>query len=129
MPTSQTTTPVNVDSLFLAVQQLPPPELDEFAHRFAAWQQDLARSEAELIQATKLSLPPAQLRRLRQLAAKSENETLTDKELAEYRRLARRAEALDVQRATALAELVQRRGQPARQVMAEIGWQSEADDL
>lgn len=129
MPTSQVTTPVNVDSLFLAVQRLPPPELHEFAFRFAAWQQDLARSEAELIQTTKLALPPARQRRLRQLAAKSESETLTGKELAEYRRLAQRAEAISAQRAAALAELAQRRGQPARQVMADIGWQSEADDL
>lgn len=129
MPTSQTTTPLTADSLFWAVQQLPPPELHEFAHRFAAWQQDLARSEAELIQATKQALPPAQLRRLRQLAAHSETVTLSEKELAEYQHLTRRAEALDVQRTEALAELVQRRGQPARQVMAEIGWTSEADDL
>lgn len=129
MPSSQATTLMTADSLLRAVQQLPPPELHTFAHRFAAWQQALARSEAALIQTTKRALPPAQLRRLRQLAAHSETATLSEKELAEYQRLTRRAEALDVPRAEALAELVQRRGQPARQVMAEIGWPSEADDL
>jgi hypothetical protein len=44
-----------------------------------------------------------------------------------YRALAQQAERLNVTRLEALAELVQRRGQPAHVVMDEIGWECGAD--
>ena len=59
--------------------------------------------------------------------AKSEQGTLTPKELAQYRMLAQRAERLNVERAEALAELVRRRGKPLRVVIEEIGSEGRAD--
>lgn len=80
--------------------------------------------EATLIRATKKRLPAADERRLKWLIAKSERGTLTPKELEEYRSLVQQAEQLNVKRVEALAELVRRRGKPARVIMQEIGWKS-----
>ena len=80
-----------------------------------------------LIQAAQVRLSAVDERRLERLIAKSERGTLTPKELDEYRTLAQRAEQLDATRVEALAELVQRRGKPARVIMQEIGWERGAD--
>jgi hypothetical protein len=66
-------------------------------------------------------LPPAEVRRLRRLIRKSEQGTLTAKELTEYRALAQRAEQLSVQRAEALAELSRRGGWPAHTRRENVG--------
>ena len=83
--------------------------------------------DAALIQAAKMRLPAADERRLERLIAKSERGTLTPKELDEYRALAQRTEQLNATRAEALAELVRRRGKPARIIMQEIGLERGAD--
>ena len=80
--------------------------------------------EAPLIGAAKKRLPAADERRLKRLIAKSECGTLIPKELREYRSLVQQAERLNVKRVEALAELVRRRGKPARVIMQEIGWKS-----
>jgi hypothetical protein len=41
------------------------------------------------------------------------------------RELARQAERINVHRVQALAELVRRRGKPAREIMQEVGWEDE----
>jgi hypothetical protein len=113
-----------VDNLLDAVRQLAPNELDDFAFRFADWQQDAA-DDGLLIQAASRRLSTTDDARLRTLIAKSEQGCLTDREQAEYRDLAQRAERLNVHRVRALAELARRRGKPLQVVMKEIGWEGD----
>ena len=130
MPTVLVPAHLTVEHLMAAVKQLSPTGLREFTQQFTAWQEKngtQADEDVVLIQATKARLPVADERRLKRLIAKSERETLTPKELDEYRVLAQRAEQLNVTRVEALAELVRRQGKPMHMVMAEIGWESGAD--
>ena len=130
MPTVQVPAQLTVEHLMAAVKQFSPDELREFKRQFAEWQGQNGEQTAEdarLIQATKMRLPVAEARRLKRLIAKSERGTLTPKELDAYRTLAQQAEKLNVARMEALAELVQRRGQPAHVVMDDIGWECSAD--
>ena len=126
MPTEQVPTRSTIERLMAAVKGLPPAELREFKRQFAKWQQNGKEvdEEAALIQATKKRLPAADERRLKRLIAKSERGTLTPRELEEYRSLVQQAEQLNVKRVEALAELVRRRGKPARVIMQEVGWKS-----
>ena len=130
MPTVSGSSQAAGERLMAAVKQLSPAELREFTRQFAEWWEQNGKrvsEEATLIQATKAHLPAAEERRLKRLIAKSERGTLTAKEVDEYRALVQRAERLDVTRVEALAELVRRRGKPARVIMKEIGWQSGVD--
>jgi hypothetical protein len=130
MPTVQVPAQLTVEHLMAAVKQFSPNELHEFKRQFAEWQGqngEQTTEEAKLIQATKMRLPVAEARRLKRLIAKSEHGTLTPKELDVYRALAQQAERLNVMRLEALAELVQRRGQPAHVVMDDISWECGAD--
>ena len=135
MPTVLVPAQLTVKHLMAAVQQLSPAELYEFTLQFAAWQKRHSQNinsqqtdeEKTLIQIAKAHLPATDMRRLKQLMAKSERGTLTPKELDEYRALAQRAEQLNVTRVEALAELVRRQGQPMNIVMEAIGWKSGED--
>ncbi|MDQ3812780.1 MAG: hypothetical protein M3347_02380 [Armatimonadota bacterium] len=131
MPTVQAPTQLSVNDLLAAVKQLSPAERGEFARQFAEWQSQNGSQkdeEAALIEATKMRLPASEERRFRRLISKSERGTLTAKDLEEYHVLAQKAEKLNVVRVEALAELVRRRGKPARVVMKEIGWYSPNDN-
>ncbi|MGH7966295.1 MAG: hypothetical protein ACRERD_31470 [Candidatus Binatia bacterium] len=126
MPTVHVPAQLTVEHLITAVKQLSPAELCEFSAQLAKWQEqngEQADEEAALIQATRARLPAADARRLKRLIAKSERGTLTPKQIGEYRSLAQQAEQLTMTRVEALAELVRRRGKPARGVMREIGWE------
>jgi hypothetical protein len=114
----------SVDNLLDAVSRLAPDELDDFAFRFADWQQDAA-DDRMLIHAARRRLSTTDDARLRTLIQKSEQGRLNDREQAEYRELAQRAERLNVHRVQALAELARRRGQPMQAVMQEIGWEGD----
>ena len=132
MPNTQAPEPMTVKNLMAAVKQLSPAELREFERQLAEWQGQNGgqeKSEAELIEETRLRLPAADQKRLKRLIAKSERGALTTEEWDNYRALAQRAEEIDVKRAEALAELVRRRGKPARTVMKEIGWASGSDGV
>jgi len=118
------------EGLLAAVKRLPPDQVRKLAQQFVEWHERNGKpdqEEAALIEATRARLPAADDRRLRRLGRKTERETLTPKELADYQALAQRAEEIDVVRAQALAELVRRRGKPVRVVMEEIGWKSGSD--
>ncbi len=122
--------PLSVEQLLEAVKHLSPAELREFRQQFTAWQDQNgkpAEDDAALLRTAQARLPAAEQRRLRRLIAKSEQGTLTSQEQDHYQALAQRAERLTVARTEALAELVRRRGQPAHEVMAEIGWKDDAD--
>lgn len=115
----------SVDNLLDAVSRLAPEELDDFAFRFAGWQQDAA-DDCMLIRAAHRRLNPADDARLRALIAKSEQGSLTDAEQAEYQELAQRAERLNVHRLQALVELARRRRKPIEAVIEEIGRPGDA---
>lgn len=137
MPTVQAPVQLTVEHLLSAAKQLSPEELGEFTRQLAEWQRNgihakpseislrrlRADDEAGLIQATQARLPQADEQRLKQLSAKSERGTLTEKELEEYRALAQQAEQLDVKRTEALAELVKLSDKPVHAVMEKIGWE------
>ena len=114
----------SVDHLLDAVSRLAPEELDDFAFRFADWQQDAAEDQV-LIHAAQRRLSATEDARLRAFVAKSEQGCLTDRERDEYRGLAQRAERLNVHRVRALVELARRRGKPLQDVMKEIGWEGD----
>lgn len=130
---------MTLEQLLAAIEQLAPEDQLELARRLKQRRgkslngmaqkanSQAAADEAQLIKQTKADLPQSDRRRLKKLAAKSERETLTAAELAEYRGLAQRASQIDVLRAEALAELIKRRGQPVQAVMKEIGWRSGND--
>lgn len=127
---------MTLEQLLAAIEQLAPEEQRELERRLKQGRSNLVNGatqkarnqaggdEAQLITQTKAELSQTDRRRLKKLTAKSERETLTAAELAEYRRLTQRASQLDALRAEALAELVRRRGQSVQAVMKEIGWRS-----
>ncbi|MGH9799241.1 MAG: hypothetical protein ACRD82_02665, partial [Blastocatellia bacterium] len=105
---------------------LPPDELHEFKKKFSAWQKRNGHAktrESVLIETTRESLPPSEMRRFKRLLAKSEQQTLTEAERQEYLVLAEKIEKMDVRRVEALAKLANLRGQALRETMREIGWQ------
>ncbi len=139
MPTIQVIAELSVKQLLAAVKQLPADELHEFERQFEIWRsrnngskrKTAGKTDIEerlLIEQTRLSLPKSDQQRFKRLCARSERGTLTTAELAEYRALAKRAEAIDVKRAEALAKLAKRRGQSAGVVMKEIGWRAGSDE-
>jgi hypothetical protein len=128
MPTIQIE--LTVENLIAAIEQLPPDELHKLERRFDELRKQNGKTfktDAELIRATKENLRSEEQRRLKQLIAKSERQTLKPDELAEYRRLAQKSEQVMVRRMSALVELVERWGKPAKVVMKEIGWESGTD--
>ncbi len=122
--------PWSMAQLLEGIKQLAPAERRELQRQFLAWQAEnggLVQNDDELRQAARARLPVAAERRLRRLIRKSEQGTLTPKELAEYRTLAQRAEQLNAERAEALAELTRRRGQPAHRVRKQTAAEGAAD--
>jgi hypothetical protein len=116
--------------LFGAIQHQSPAELGRFRRRIAEAQQGNGKQEGDeavLLQAARARLPKDEERRLKRLIAKSERDTLSARELADYQVLAQRAQRLDVERVEALAELVRRRGKPLAVVLKEIGWEGGRD--
>ncbi len=123
MATSSRRMPLNVDQLLAAVDHLSPAQQLEFQRRLAARRDENGVREvddAALVRAAQARLPAAAERRLKRLITKSECGKLTDRELDEYRVLARDAQRLDATRVEALAELARRRGVSVRAVQAAI---------
>jgi hypothetical protein len=121
---------LTVDQLLEAVDHLSPAQRLEFQRRLAARQDENGvdeRDDAALLRAARARLPAAAERRLKRLIARSEQGTLTRRELAEYQGLARDAQRLDAARAEALAELARRRGRSLRAVQAEVRRQGGRD--
>jgi hypothetical protein len=115
---------LSVEQLLEAVKHLSRAERREFQRQLTAWQDQndrRASGENGLVRAARARLPVADEPRLKRLIAKSEQGTLTPKELAEYRSLALQVQQLDATRLEAVAELARRRGKPARVIVEEIG--------
>lgn len=130
MATRSVSVPWTLEQLLEAIKHLAPAERHELQRQFLAWQNENGtpeKNEEELLQAAAAHLSTTAERRLRRLISKSEQGTLTPKELNEYRSLAQQAEQVDVTRAAALAELIRRRSQHAPIVRAETGAEGDAD--
>lgn len=115
-----------IDDLIDRVRQLSPKDRSEFAARLVEYQangDDV--SSRLLVRQTKMRLKAVERRRLQALVTKSERGQLSDTELQDYRRLAQRAERINVARVVALAELARRGGQSLDQTKQEIGWQED----
>lgn len=76
-------------------------------------------TEADLLSRIQNSFPESQ--RLRELTLKSEAETLTDEERAEYIELAEQREVADAERMQAVVRLAQLRGVSPDQLLIELG--------
>ncbi len=133
MATIENSTQLKVEHLLNGVRQLSPVELDEFARKFAEWQQqqevvvgedvDPDASDAEVIAFIRKNsqLPEKAYRRYWQLRLKREDETLSNDEQQAYEKLLGKLEIMNVKRLEALAILVQRWGKPVREIMGELG--------
>ena len=76
-------------------------------------------TEADLLRCIQNSFPEGQ--RLRELTRKSEAETLSDEERAEYIALAQQREIADAERLQAVVKLAQLRGVSPDQLLDELG--------
>ena len=85
---------------------------------------DKAISEDDLLRRIKNGFPQSQ--RLRELTSKSEAETLSDEERAEYITLAQQREVTDTERMRAVVELAQLRGVSPDQLLTEPGLGADA---
>ncbi len=115
------------------VQQLSPAELDEFTQKFTEWQHqretsidekvDKDASDAEVLAFIRKNsqLPEKENRRYWELRRMSDDETLSDEDLPEYRELVRCLTVMTAKRLEALAILVQRWEKPVEDIMAELG--------
>ena len=133
MATIENSTQLKVEHLLNGVRQLSPVELDEFARKFAEWQQqqevvigkdvDPNASDAEVIAFIRKNsrLPEKAYRRYWQLRLKREDEPLSRDEQQAYEELIRKSEIMNVKRLEALAILVQRWEKPAKEIMGELG--------
>lgn len=131
MVTVEVPTRLTMDDLLAAVDKLPNQALLEFGWRVRALQtkRGLPLVEAEDEQAllqiiSDQRLPESDQKRLAWLREKSDDETLTAEEHAELLRYVQRVEQRDLTRVEALIELAQKRGTTLREVMRQLGIES-----
>lgn len=128
-----------VEHLLNSVKQLSPVELDEFMQKFTEWQQqkdisideklDADASDDHVVAYIKknLKLPNQENRRYWQLRRKSDDESLTDKELPEYQELVRQLTILNTRRLEGIAILAHRWEMPAEEIIAKFGLKAGND--
>ena len=126
MPTIHVEAELSQDELFKAVEQLDSTELARFVSQVLALRAKreapaVSESESLLLLRINRGLPEELGSRYRELIAKRGAETLEQDELAELHRLTDRAEALEVDRVSALADLARSRGVPLHQLMDDLG--------
>lgn len=123
-----------VERLMVAVKQLSPAELQEFARQFAEWREQNGKPVDEdmaLLASIKenSSLPVSEQRRFNHLRRKHQAERLTKSEEVELQAFWRRVEQMNVTRLEALTKLAQRRGTNVRTLMRELGLTQRLDAL
>ncbi len=133
MASIENPTELKVEHLLHSVKQLSPVELDEFTRKLTEWQRQRKVSVSEDVDpdasdATILAfirknsqLPEKENRRYWELRCKSDDETLTDDELSEYRELVMQLTVMNAKRLEALAILVKRWERPVEEIMTELG--------
>lgn len=114
------------EELLKAVEQLSPPELDDFVRRVVALQArrrapSLSQVETELLLRINQSLPAEVASRYDELIAKRRAETLTPDEHRELLELTEIAEGRDADRLEALVELARLRRTSLRKLMEALG--------
>ncbi len=126
MPTLQIKAQMTTQQLLKAVEQMPREELDRFVEQIVMLRANqrarkLSRIESELMEKINRGLAEQDQQQLDDLMTRLEARDLTNDENAEYLRLAKLAEALNVERMSALAELARLRRSTIRDVMDELG--------
>lgn len=132
MPTIQVQAQLTADDLLHAVEQLGPPELEQFARRVLALRAHrrapcLSGDETELLVQINRGLPAGMRERYTALAGKRAEQTLSPEEQEELLRLTDRAEELEARRVEALVELARLRGQPLAALLKDPGIPAAAD--
>lgn len=126
MPVVQVEANLSVDQLIKAVEQLSPPELDEFVPRVMALRSrhsiaSLPKAEADLLLKVNEDLSPAVRQRYADLIAKRQSETLSDQEYDELLQLTRQVEAFQARRVGYLAELARIRKVSLSELINSLG--------
>jgi uncharacterized membrane protein YheB (UPF0754 family) len=132
MPTIQVQAQLSSDDLLHAVEQLGPPELEQFVQQVLALKAQrqtpcLSRAETELLGQINRGLPADLRERYAELIGKRQAQTLTADEQAELLRHTDQVEMLEAQRAQALVELAQLRRQPLAALLQDLGIPAPAD--
>lgn len=123
---------VSPKNLIEAVEQLEDDEFDNFAKEFLhvrarRYAPVLSRQETELFQRINHWLTPEEQQQLVELKQKLEDETLTESELEKLLRLNEKAEAINVQRFEALAQLADLRQITLSELMQSLGLETSAN--
>jgi hypothetical protein len=126
MPTIHIEAKLTPEDLIEAVEQLSPPELEEFAQRVLALQAQrkspsLPPSEADLLRKINEGAPPEMQRQYDELISKRRAETLSPQEYDELLRMTEQMEGVEVRRLECLAELARVRRTPLPTLMKDLG--------
>jgi hypothetical protein len=132
MPTIHLQAEVSRDALLEAVEQLSPPELDQFVAevlklRARHGPARLSAIESELLSRINQGLPEGLRGRYAELIARRRDEALTPEEHQELLRLTAQEEGIEGDRLAALAELARVRGIPLRALMDDLGLPTPSD--
>ncbi len=121
MANSQTGSRWTAESLLEVVKKLPSRELKRFLEKLEEWRAE--REEEELLRVIRENsqLPPEKQRRFNRLRRKLQNETISEKERAEYLALLQELEQRNIKRLEALMELSKKRGVSVRELMRQLG--------
>jgi hypothetical protein len=126
MPTIQVQAQLSADDLLHAVEQLGPPELDQFVRQVLALKArrhspGLGQAETDLLLRINRGLPPALHQRYGELIARRQGGVLSTEEREELLRLTDQVELLEAERAEALVQLAQLRGESLSDLLKQLG--------
>jgi hypothetical protein len=132
MPTIHLQAEVSRDALLEAVEQLSPPELDQFVAevlklRSRRGPARLGAPESELLSRINRGFPDGLGGRYAELIARRRDESLTPEEHQELLQLTAESERIEGDRLSALAELARLRGIPLRALMDDLGIPTPSD--
>jgi hypothetical protein len=132
MPTIHLQAEVSREALLKAVEQLSPPELDQFVTEVLSLRSTQAPGrltpvESELLVRIGRGLPEELQERYRELIARRQAETLLPEEHQELLRLTNDVEQLVADRVEALAELARVRGIPLFALLNDLGISTPSD--
>ncbi|MBM4257005.1 MAG: STAS/SEC14 domain-containing protein [Deltaproteobacteria bacterium] len=117
---------IDIDDLLKGVAQLEPNELEQVVNKLLALQArqravSLSKTETDLLEQINQGLPQTVRQRYEELAAKSQEETITPAEHVELLRLTDQIEQADVERPRALIALAELRQVSLDAVMDQLG--------
>ncbi len=132
MPTVQIKAHLSTQQLLTAVEQMPQEDLDRFVEQVVVLRASqraprLSQAESKLLKKINQGLAEQDQQRFNELVASRETEDLTQDANAEFLRLAKLSEALNVERMKALAELARIRRSTLRDVMQDLGIKTPVD--